>query len=77
MMLIRVRDEIPSIGTRFVAFYDDHSGAAIMLRHDDGYIETEGGERDNLDNFDSWYPLPDGFSLWFEDHAPDPPEDKP
>lgn len=63
--LIQMKDKEPEIGFKFVAFYNDSSGSEIVLRHDQGYIDTE-GEDTAPTHWGSWIRLPDDFPLWFE-----------
>lgn len=64
--------ELPEIGSKFIALYDDGSGAGLFFRHDDGFIDSEGDDFSELgSNFDRWAYLPSGFDLWCE-NAPEP-----
>ena len=63
----------PIIGTRFVAFYGDGSGASLYLRTDNGdYYTAEGDVILDKEWFmdsghHSYAYLPENFRLFFED----------
>jgi len=63
----------PNIGQRFVAMYEDGSGATLMIRTKNengwpGFKDAMGEELDigHLEPYSCWLPLPDDFRLWFE-----------
>ena len=61
-------DTAPEVGSKFIALYNDGSGAVMFYRHDDGYIDHEGADRTSVDfsKFGKWAYLPAGFELWCE-----------
>lgn len=60
-------DEPPPVGTKFVALYDDGSGARMFWRHDGGFIECDGDEVKSLDGlYDKWIELPQDTEFWCE-----------
>lgn len=63
---ISVSDGPPEVGSKFVALYDDGSGAGLYFRHDGGYISAEGEEADVLSGVEAWAYLPAGFEFWCE-----------
>ena len=66
-------EKLPEIGQKFVAVFDDGSGAYLFKRIEDDdepqFIDNDnvinGTERMH-ENFLFWLPLPDDFMLWFE-----------
>lgn len=64
--------ELPDVGRKFIALYDDGSGALMAWRHDGGFIDQEGEEFDVLKNFDRWSYLPNDLEFWCEVRAEDP-----
>lgn len=68
----------PQVGSKFIAFYADGSGASLYLRDDNGdYYTTEGDLiKDNEWFIDSGHfqyaYLPDDFKLWFENEENKP-----
>jgi hypothetical protein len=67
-------DDTPPIGSKFVVLYNDGSGARMFWRHDFGYIDSEGGEYEELpsEGYSLWTELPDGFEFWCEVRSEDP-----
>ena len=58
------KDRRPDVGRKFVALYDDGSGAALLYRHDDGFIDSDGDDYQALkDCYDWWAYLPDDFEF--------------
>ncbi len=54
---------------KFVALYNDGSGATIYQRLENGDLIDSEGELytdENLDSYLYWIPLPDDFKLWWE-----------
>lgn len=65
-------DNPPPAGCKFVALYSDGSGARMFWRHDDGYIDCEGDEREALsDSYSLWTELPKGMTFWCENRSED------
>lgn len=58
----------PESGKRIIALYNDGSGAALFLVHDDGVLDQDGDEYASVspDHFEKWAYLPDDFELHFE-----------
>lgn len=66
-------DQLPEVGSKFIATYSDGSGAAMFFRHDEGFIDSDGDDFATLgDQFGEWTYLPRGFELWCENWAEDP-----
>ncbi|WBU27628.1 hypothetical protein OOZ54_13240 [Rhodopseudomonas palustris] len=66
-------DTLPDIGRKFIALYNDGSGASLFYRHEDGYLDEDGNEfGDDLHSYDYWAYLPAGKSFWCEDRSDDP-----
>lgn len=66
-------DTMPDVGRRFIGLFDDGSGARMYWRHDGGFIDHEGDERDALPNYiDRWAYLPDELEFWCEIRSEDP-----
>jgi hypothetical protein len=66
-------DKPPPTGTKFVALYDDGSGARLFFRHDAGFIDSDGEELSTLSGtYDLWTELPAGFEFWCEMREADP-----
>ena len=67
-------DQMPEVGQKFIALYNDGSGAAMFWRHDDGFISHDGDEYPHdtsWKNYDRWAYLPD-LEFWCENWAEDP-----
>lgn len=59
----------PPKGTKFVALYNDGSGAGLFFRDDNGDYFDDGLDPscdEALDDYLLWIPLPDDFKLWGE-----------
>jgi hypothetical protein len=55
------------------ALFDDGSGSTMYWRHDDGFIDSDGGEYTELpDHYSLWTELPEGITFWCEDRSEDP-----
>lgn len=63
----------PPNGSRFVALFDDGSGANLFMRDDYGYyLSAEEGVPEELStSYKFWIPIPMQFKLWFENHPGD------
>jgi hypothetical protein len=65
-------EEPPARGCKFVALYDDGSGARMFFKHDAGYIDSDGEESLDLSGtYDLWTELPEGFEFWCETRGTD------
>lgn len=65
-----IKDGIP-LGQRFICIFDDHSGCEIMIKTDEGFINSEGDyfcetNEELAKHYSLWLPLPDDFEMWFE-----------
>lgn len=58
----------PEPGTKFVALYEDGSGAWLGFAHDGGFIDSDGDDWEKMRNAEWWAYLPSGFRLCCEDH---------
>ncbi len=61
--------EEPGKGTKFIATFNDGSGACLFMRLDGGdYINSDGDycHEDIFDSYLYWAELPLSFKLWFE-----------
>jgi hypothetical protein len=57
-------DKLPDVGRKFIALWDDGSGAALLYRHDDGFIDSDGDDSTVLStSLDRWAYLPDDFEF--------------
>ena len=56
----------PKVGQKLVAIYDDGSGAELLYRTDDGYLDSYGDDHHDLDSFAIWAPMPANFKFWCE-----------
>jgi hypothetical protein len=65
---------LPEVGCKFIALYNDGSGAAMFWRHDDGYIDADGDEYGDLSfsDYDHWAYLPHDLEFGCENYAEDP-----
>lgn len=66
-----IYQEKPMIGGRFVAVFDDFSGAGLFIRLPNGNyrcaeFDEEEIDEENMDNYLFWAYLPSGTKLWFE-----------
>ena len=66
-------ETLPKIGQKFVAVYDDGSGAHLFKRAEDDvddplFVGMNGEVEWDLEwqGYLFWLPLPDDFTLWFE-----------
>jgi hypothetical protein len=65
-----LQDGPPPLGSKFVALYDDGSGARLFFRHNEGFICADGDEEQTLDGmYDKWTELPQGFEFWCESRS--------
>lgn len=62
----------PLPGSKIVALYNDGSGSRMLFVHDAGFIDSDGDEISDLNGYDRWTYLPDGFEFWCETRAEDP-----
>jgi len=66
-------DALPDVGRKFIALFNDGSGAAMFWRHDCGYIDADGNETETLgSSYDHWAYLPDDLDFWCEGHPEEP-----
>lgn len=67
-MLTPMHVEKPPPHTKFVAFFNDGSGATLFKRCRKKYISADGEyfTEEILDSYSSWMALPDKFEFWFE-----------
>ena len=73
---MKINTEISTVpnGTRFIAFYGDHSGARLFMRQENGSFVTPEGtlvqtEFFDAHNFEEWAELPNCFMFFFEDET--------
>lgn len=64
----RTADKTPEPGHKFVALYDDGSGAWLGFMHDGGVIDSDGDDYKKMGSAEWWTYLPTGFRLFCEDH---------
>lgn len=64
----RTTDKKPEPGHKFVALYDDGSGAWLGFAHDGGIIDSDGDDYERMRNAEWWAYLPTGYRLCCEDH---------
>ena len=64
----KASDAKPEPGHKFVALYDDGSGAWLGFAHDGGIIDSDGDDYEKMKNAEWWAYLPTGFRLCCEDH---------
>jgi hypothetical protein len=67
----KTADRQPEPGNKFVALYDDGSGAWLGFAHDGGVIDSDGDDYAKMPNAEWWAYLPSGFRLSCEDHPGD------
>lgn len=66
-------DVVPGVCRKFIALYNDGSGAAMFWRHDDGLIDHNGAVANwPLKGYDRWAYLPDDLEFWCETCPEDP-----
>lgn len=58
----------PEPGHKFVALFDDGSGAWLGFAHDAGVIDSDGDDHTKMPNAEWWAYLPSGFRMACEDH---------
>lgn len=66
---------MPEVGRKVVALYCDGSGAMLLFRCDNGFIDESGDDFDADNWYDLayiWTYLPDDFELWCEQRLQDP-----
>lgn len=53
---------------KFVAIFNDGSGARLFMQCDNALLTAEGDhcDPDELNEYSHWIPLPDTFQFWFE-----------
>lgn len=65
--------DAPEPGRKFVALYNDGSGARMFFTFDGGVIDCDGDELYGFDlaeqSYGLWAYLPDNFEFWCETHA--------
>ena len=62
-------DSYPPRGTKFIALYNDGSGADMFMHTDGGeYIGCSGEEctEENLDHYLLWALVPNDYEFWYE-----------
>lgn len=68
--------EMPDPGRKFIALYNDGSGAAIFFAFDGGVIDSDGDEYYGWSpddaSYDLWAYLPDTVQFWCEIRSEDP-----
>lgn len=58
---------LPDLGRKFIAIYNDGSGANLFFRYDEGCLDQEGEEGPtDWDAYGCWAYLPDGLKFWCE-----------
>jgi hypothetical protein len=63
----RKKDEQTDVGRKFIALWDDGSGAALLYRHDDGFIDSDGDDYSRMhDGMGIWAYLPDDIEFHCE-----------
>ncbi len=67
-------ENLPAIGSKFIALYSDGSGSCMFFRHEGGYIDCEGDEIPALNpkSYDRWIELPQDLEFWCEIRSEDP-----
>lgn len=66
-------DTLPDVGRKFIALFNDGSGAGMFWRYDDGFIDQDGNDEATLgSSYDRWAYLPDDLEFWCETVAEDP-----
>jgi len=73
--MIFFNERLPDVGQKFIALYDDGSGANLYLRIDDAltgdplYLSADGMDdfSETMDNYLYWIPLPDDYKFSFEE----------
>lgn len=64
----KMTDRQPELGCKFVALYDDGSGAWLGFAHDGGVIDADGDDYSRMPKAEWWAYLPSGFRLVCEDY---------
>lgn len=64
----KMAERRPEAGHKFVALFDDGSGAWLGFAHDAGVIDSDGDDYTKMPNAEWWAYLPSGFRLACEDH---------
>ena len=68
--------DAPEPGRKFVALYNDGSGARMLYAFDGGVIDCDGDELYGFDlakqSYGLWAYLPDNLEFWCETRAEDP-----
>lgn len=68
--------DAPEPGRKFVALYNDGSGARVFYAFDGGVIDCDGDELYGFDlaeqSYGLWAYLPDNLEFWCETRAEDP-----
>lgn len=56
---------------KFVAFFNDGSGATVFFKTDNGLFDAEGNGHDeaDLDSYIFWMPVDEKYKLWFEERG--------
>jgi len=66
-------DTLPDVGRKFIALFNDGSGAVMFWRHDGGYIDSDGDDcLFEVDQYDRWAYLPDELEFHCEVRSEDP-----
>lgn len=66
---------LPEVGRKIVALYSDGSGAILIYRYDEGFLDAEGYDlygNEFPDSIVLWAYLPTDFQFWCEVRADDP-----
>ena len=64
----KAADVQPEPGRKFVAIYDDGSGAWLGFAHDGGFIDADGDDHTKMPSAEWWAYLPSGCRLVCEDY---------
>jgi hypothetical protein len=72
LRLLYDKDDKPVVGQKFVAFFNDGSGASLYQMIDEANIlSAEGAYEEYADLIESylhWLPIPDDFKFWAEEN---------
>lgn len=70
--LIYDKDNKPSDGEKFIALYNDGSGASLFqMKENEKIIDTDGVEYSDYEvlpeaGYWYWLPIPDDYKFWYE-----------
>jgi len=66
-------EDPPPVGCKFIALYNDGSGAIMFLRVEGGFIDSDGDELSGIgEGCDLWIELPQNKEFWCEVRSEDP-----